>query len=270
MNALNYVYFLIITLLGLYYLYSPKQVVMHPYNKQLKLKLDGPEMFWILTFSTGLLSLSAPAGLNLMAVRLFVLEFFCIIGLFLVKHKAIWTFPIIIYLLYMIWLVIGLSYTPSPSYGVRVILKYLYPLVIMVFASAVVRDGELFLKASLGARTIAIISLIIVILPFLDYTILPGVFWYSTARAIHYIAITCFSLALYFYGTRNKKDLFISFLFILPCIIWVFRTSMMGTTLALMTFFFFRYKLKSLPVIGLVSLLFVISIKCFLIRKVKI
>ena len=260
MVALNYIYFLIITLTGLYFLYSSRHIVLHPYNKQLHLKLSGPEMFWILTFSTGLLSLSAPAGLNLMAVRLLVLELFCTIGLFITRNKAIWTPTSIIYLLYILWLVIGLFYSPAPAYGIRVILKYLYPFVVMLFASAVVRDGELFLKSSLGARKVALFSLIFVVFPVIEQTLFVGVFWYATAKAIHYIAIGSFSLALYFYGTKSKKELFITILFIIPCIIWVFRTSILGTTVAIMTFFFIRYRLRSLPIIGVVSLLFVVSI----------
>ena len=46
----------------------------------------------------------------------------------------------------------------------------------------------------------------------------------------------------------------------IPCILWVFRTSIMGTALALMTFFFFKYKIKSLPVIFGIVLLIVIAI----------
>lgn len=260
MYILNYIYFLIITLCGLNYLYSPRQVVLHPYNKRLHLKLDGPEMFWILTFSTGLFALSAPAGLDLMAVRLLVLEIFCFIGLFLSKGKVIWALPIILYLLYILWMVLGLFYSPSPSYGIRVIMKYMYPLIVMMFASSVVRDGELFLKASLGMRKVALLSLIFILIPFLERSVFPGVLWYSTARAIHYIAVTIFSLALFFYGTKSKKDLLISFLFMLPCVIWVFRTSIMGVTLALMLFFFIRYRIKALPVIGLVFVMFIVSI----------
>ena len=260
MYVLNYIYFLIITTLGLYYLYSSNHIVSHPYNRNLSLKLKGTEMFWFLTFSTGLLALSAPAGLDLMAVRLLVLEVFCIIGLFIVKSNVIFTIPLILYSAYILWLVVGLFYTPSPSYGIRVIMKYMYPLLVMLFASAVVRDGELFLKASLGARKVAMISLLLIIIPFAEIYIVPGVFWYATARAMHYISIIVFSLALFFYGTKSQKDLLLAFLFVLPCIFWVFRTSIMGTTLALMVFFFFRYKIKSLPVIGVVSALFVISI----------
>lgn len=221
--------------------------------------MDGPEMFWVLTFSTGLLAFSAPGALDLMAIRLMVLEAFCLVGLFICKRSPQWSPAIIFYLIYIIWLVIGLSYTPAPGYGFRVILKYLYPLLIMLFASAAVRDKEVFLKAGIGARMVAIISIAVAFIPYIG-RLFPGVFWYGTARAINYISMCVFSLALFYYTQEKKKNLLLCILFMLPCILWVFRTSIMGTTLALMTFFFFKYRLKSLPVIAGIMLVAVVSV----------
>ena len=253
MYLLNYIYFLIITLLGLKFLTMKRGVMVNPLNREQKMVMDGPEMFWVLTFSTGLLALSAPGALDLMAIRLMVLEIFCIVGLFICKRSPQWSPAMVLYLLYIVWLVIGLSYSPAPGYGFRVILKYLYPLLIMLFASAAVRDKEVFLKAGLGARLVAVISIPVLIIPMLNWILFPGVFWYGTASAIHYITMCVFSLALFYYTDERKKNLLLCVLFMLPCLVWVFRTSIMGTTLALVTFFFFKYKMKSLPVIFVVS-----------------
>ena len=231
----------------------------NPLNREQKMVMDGPEMFWVLTFSTGLLAFSAPAGLDLMAIRLMVLEVFCLVGLFICKRSPQWSPAIIFYLIYIIWLVVGLSYTPAPGYGFRVILKYLYPLLIMLFASAAVRDKEVFLKAGIGARTVALISIGVFFIPYVGH-LFPGVFWYGTASAIHYISMCVFSLALFYYTQEKKKNLLLCILFMLPCVLWVFRTSIMGTTLALMTFFFFKYKLKSLPVIAGIMLVAVVAV----------
>lgn len=237
-----------------------KQGVMtNPLNREQKMVMDGPEMFWVLTFSTGLLALSAPAGLDLMAIRLMVLEVFCVVGLFICKRSPQWSPAVIFYVLYIVWLVVGLSYTSAPGYGFRVILKYLYPLLIILFASAAVRDKEVFLKAGVGARVVALISIAVAFIPYVG-SLFPGVFWYGTARAINYISMCIFSLALFYYTQEKKKNLLLCILFMLPCILWVFRTSIMGTTLALMTFFFFKYKLKSLPVIFLVFILFIVAV----------
>ena len=259
MYFLNYIYFLIITVMGAKFLFTRQGIITHPLNKKKKLLLDGPELFWILTFSTGLLAFSAPGVLDLMAIRLMVLEAFCIIELFIVKRKPQCSIAVILYLIYVIWLIIGLSYTTSLVYGFRVILKYSYPLLIMLSASTAVRNKEVFIKAGLGARMVAIISIGVSFIPLMNYWV-SGVFWYGTARSIHYISMCIFSLALYYHGGKEKKDLLLCVLFMIPCILWVFRTSIMGTALAVMTFFFFRYKLKSIPVILGVLLLFVIAI----------
>lgn len=72
------------------------------------------------------------------------------------------------------------------------------------FASAAVRDKEIFLKAGLIARIVAIVSIVFSFIPLIGYLI-PGVFWYRTARSIHYISICMFSLALYYHGGKEKK-----------------------------------------------------------------
>ena len=259
MYLLNYLYFLIITLLGLKFLTMKRGVMTNPLNREQKMVMDGPEMFWVLTFSTGLLAFSAPGALDLMAVRLMVLEVFCLVGLFVCKRSPQWSPATIFYLLYLLWLVVGLSYTPAPAYGLRVILKYLYPLLIMLFASAAVRDKEVFLKAGLGARVVAVISIAVAFIPYVGQ-LFPGVFWYGTARAINYISMCVFSLALFFYTQEKKKNLLLCLLFMLPCILWVFRTSIMGTTFALMTFFFFKYKLRSLPVIAGIVIVAIVAV----------
>lgn len=259
MYLLNYLYFLIITLLGLKFLTMKRGVMTNPLNREQKMVMDGPEMFWVLTFSTGLLAFSAPGVLDLMAIRLMVLEVFCLVGLFICKRSPQWSPAIIFYLIYIIWLVIGLSYTPAPGYGFRVILKYLYPLLIMLFASTAVRDKEVFLKAGIGARIVALISIGVSFIPYIGL-LFPGVFWYAPAKAINNISMCVFSLALFYYTQEKKKNLLLCILFMLPCILWVFRTSIMGTTLALMTFFFFKYKLKSLPVIAGIMLVAVVAV----------
>lgn len=249
MYVLNYLYFLIITIVGYRWLTSSGSM-KYPLDKHRRMWLDGPERFWILTFSTGLLAFSAPGGLDLMAVRLFVLELFCLLGLlFVCKRSVQWSAATVVYVIYLLWLVIGLTYSPALGYGFRVILKYIYPLLIMLFASAAVRDTEVFLKAGLGARIVALISIAFAFIPFVG-KLVPGVFWYGTARAINYISIMIFSLALFYYTNEKRKNLLYAILFILPCFIWVFRTSIMGSLVAIMSFFFIKYKLRSVPIIA--------------------
>lgn len=254
MFALNYLYFLIITMLLLQYLQRRSKKVKHPLLKREILTFSGPEMFWTLLFSTGLLAFSAPAGLDLMALRLLTLEIFCLMCLSYAKGKPAFPFPVVCYIIFMLWLVVGCFYSPAPAYGVRVILKYLYPLVVCLAASAVVRRPEVMMKSALGARTVALVAWLITF-TFVEHILFPGVFWYGTARAINYISICMFSLALYFYMGKERKNLIYAILFTLPCLLWVFRTSIMGTVVGLMVFSLFRYKIKALPVIALIAML---------------
>ena len=259
MYILNYIYFIILTAIGYIWLTSKGGYMTNPLNRSQKMWLDGPERFWVLTFATGLVALSAPGALDLMAIRLLVLEVFCIIGLCLVDRKPVWNVTGLLYILLLVWLFVGLLYTSALGYGIRVIMKYLYPFLIMLFASAIVRDGEVFIKSGDWARIVALISIAIEFIPFIG-KLFPGVFWYGTARAINYISICIFSLSLFYYTNEKKKNLLLCILFIVPCLIWVLRTSIMGTTVALMTFFFFKYRIRSLPFIAIIFIIGIVSL----------
>lgn len=259
MALLNYLYFIILTCLAISFLFSNGKLIRSPFNKEQHLKLNGPELFWILTFSTGVIALQASGTLDLMAIRLLVLEALCITGIFVCKDKPIITAPVVVYFIYLFWITIGCFYSPSPAYGIRVILKYIYPLVLCLFASAAVRYAEVMIKAGLLARTFATVSIIFAFVPFIGHLI-PGFFWYGTALAINYISIMIFSLALVYFTTEKRKNLIYFSLFMLPCFIWVFRTSIMGSLVALMAFFFIKYKVRSLPIIATIIVLGVVAV----------
>ena len=267
MIILNYFYFLLLTFLLFRYVGQKKVCVISPFSPKHKLLFSGPEFCWVLAFSTGLLALSAPAGLDLMAIRLFMLEILCLLLMAVSKTRAILSAPAVAYIIFMLWLCVGLCYSDAPAYGVRVILKYLYPFLFMLAASAVVRYPEVMVKAARGVRWVALAAFLLTLIPFVEGVLVPGVFWYATARAIHYISISMLSLALYFHAGRHKQDLFLAGLFMLPCLLWVFRTSIMGTVVALMTFSLIRYKVKALPaifalfVLGICSVFFVPAVK---------
>lgn len=256
MILLNVIYFLIITYLGFDFLRSDGKLVKGVMDSEEEYHYSGPELFWCLTFSTGLLAFSANVGLDLMAIRLGVLEILCIIGLNVAPNRPVISLPIKIYIIYLIWLLVGCMYGTSAGYGFRVILKYLYPLVLCLFASAVVHDSEVFLKSSLWARKVALISIIFSFVPLIGLLI-PGVFWYSTAAAINYISIMIFSLSMFFFSDEKKNNLLYVILFMLPCFLWVFRTSIVGSALALMVFFLFKYKIKAIPVVVAGVVLFI-------------
>lgn len=254
MQYLNIVYFIIISIWGWRMLKSDGGVVKSVLQPGVRLHYDGTELFWCLTFATGLLAFSLDVGLDLMALRLLVLEILCIIGISTARNSVIISLPLRIYIIYLIWLVVGLTYAPSLAYGVRVILKYCYPLLLCLFASAAVRDGEVMVKSAKLARIVAVAAVVISFVPYVGRAF-PGVIWYVTARAINFISIMIFSLGMVFFSKDKKRNIFYTVLFLLPCVIWVLRTSIMGSLIAIMAFALIRWRLKAAPVIfGLIVL----------------
>ncbi|MDE5645120.1 MAG: O-antigen ligase family protein [Muribaculaceae bacterium] len=268
MQYLNILYALILAIYGYRFLKSDGRIVKGALCKDESFHYSGTELFWCLTFATGSIALSLDVGLDLMALRLLVLEIFCIIGLRISTNQAVISAPLKIYIAFLIWITVGLIYSPSPAYGVRTILKYLYPILLCCFASATVRDPEVFFKSSLLARTVGVISIALIFIPYsvIKHTV-PNVFWYETARAIHYISLMVFSLGMFFFTNRKKENMIYIIIFIFPCLYWVLRTSIMGSLVAIMAFFFIKYRLKSLPVIAGVLVLGVAAV--FLIPSVR-
>lgn len=261
MIYLNILYFLILTYYAYKFLKSDGKIVKSPFDKNDGLLLTGPEMFWVLTFSTGLLAFSVPLPIDLMAIRLMTIMILCLIGFSYVPHKPIWSFPLKLYVVYLVWLLIGCTYGPSWGYGLRVILKYSYPLIFCLFATAAVDNFPTALKASLSARWVAVLALIFSFIPYLGMFV-PGVIWYGTATAIHFISIMVFSITLFFYteGKERRNNFLYACLFLLPCFLWVFRTSIMGSGVAIMAFSLIRWRIKSLPVIAGVLIVGVVAV----------
>lgn len=248
MIYLNIIYFLLLSWYAYKFLISGGKIVRSPFDKRDDLVLTGPEMFWVLTFSTGVLAFSAPLPIDLMAIRLLVIMLLCLIGFSYVDNKPIWSFPLKLYVVYLVWLFIGCVYGPSWSYGLRVILKYSYPLIFCLFASAAIDNFPTAFKAAMSARWVGTIALILSFIPYIGLLI-PGVLWYATARAIHFISLMTFSIALFFFTSEKKKNFFYALLFLFPCFAWVFRTSIMGSGVAIIAFSIIRWKWKSLPAI---------------------
>lgn len=249
LTALNYLYFIVITYYGVKFLYASSVTMRHPLESTERMQLDGPEAFMVLTFSTGLLALSGGRiGVDMMALRLFVLEVLCFLGLFVAGRRPAWSTALVLYAVYLCWLAVGCFYSPAPFYGFRVVLKYIFPFLLCLFASAAVRYPEVFLKAGLGAVAVAVVCLVFSFVPGLP-RLVPGVFWYGTARAINFISIMVFCLALFYYTDQKRKYLILAIVFLLPCFLWVFRTSIMGSIVALSAFFFIKYRLRSIPIL---------------------
>ena len=219
------------------------------------------ELLVIFIFATGLLAIQP-----ISALRLAEMEILCIAGMIMSKNRIVFSYPVILFLLFLLWTVIGLSYTADSSYGFRMILKYAAPLLVCMFASSVVREGEIFLKSLLCARVTGFVALLVLFVPFVTFFLRPS-FWHEAAIVTHMITLAMFSLALFFFTNEKRKNLLWFIAFALPCVFKVFRTDIMGTMLALCAFFTIKYRIKAIPIIVVLACLSVASI--FYIPSVK-
>lgn len=257
---LNLLIFLVLNAAMLIYMYRYSARMKNPINSQQYLLLEGPEMFFIILMATGTLALSSSggghgsgSGFNLQAIRLMVLEVFCVLVLLVSSRKPVWGIGTVLYLVYILWLVYSMSYSEAGQYGWRYILKYIYPLLIMLAASACVRDEEVFLGVCLWSRRIALLSIIVLMTPL--GRVFGGVFWYITALDIHYATIVCVSLAMFFFYGKDWKDLVIAILFFIPCIVTVHRTGLISIFAAAAIFVFLKFKWISLPyIVGVLAI----------------
>ena len=249
MIVLNYIYFIIYSYLCVYFMLLRRKIVVNPLNTSQKLAFHGTEALWVLIFSTGTVAFSAPGLIDLMAIRLLIFEIVFVVGLIYAHNKPSYNFPLFLYTLFFLWMIVGLFYTSSTIFGIRVILKYLYSFLIIIFASAVVYNKEVAYKGIIFSRYVAIVCVLALMIPSIGNILFRGVFWYATGSAINFIGVAMMSSALYFYGGKKTINLLLAIAFCIPCFIWVFRTSIAGTFVATSVFLFFRYKIGSLPMI---------------------
>lgn len=260
-TVLCYLLFVYLTYKGFALLYSPAGFLRSPLDRTQLMKCTGCELLLVFILSTNLI------GLNpVLSLRLAILEVLCVLGILRCNNRPIVSPPLILFFVFLGWVILGITYTPSPQYGVRMLLKYIFPLLMCLLASAVVRNGEIFLRAMINARKVALASFIVCTIPFLPI-LFGGVFWTKAPLATNYITIAIFSLGLAYFTNERKRNLLWFVLFCLPCVLWVFRTDIMGTMIALSAFFLIKNRLKALPVIVVLACLSVVSI--FFIPSVK-
>lgn len=257
-GIINLIIFLVLNGYFFIYMFRYSARIKDPLNSSKYLLIEGTEMFFILLFATGTLALSssggghgAGGGFNLQAIRLLLLEVAMLMSLFVCVERPKWGAGTVVYLIYILWLVYSLTYCSSVEYGIRYILKYIYPFIIMITASALIRDEKMFLALCVWARRVAIISALIGYFPFVA-SFFGGTFWYATALNLNYVTISLISFALYYFYGKDKKDLILGILFVLPCILMVHRSGLLASFVGLAVFMFLKHKWISLPYIAVV------------------
>lgn len=232
--------------------------IKDPLNSSKYLLIEGTEMFFILLFATGTLALSsaggghaAGGGFNLQAIRLMLLEVVLLFSLFVCKERPKWGAGTILYLVYILWITYSLTWCSSVEFGIRYILKYAYPFIIMLAGSAIVRDEQIFLALCVWARRVAFLSAIINYIPGINI-LFSGTFWYTTALNLNYATISVISFGLYYFYGKDKKDFVIAILCVLPCFLAVHRSGLLAIFGAVSIFMFLKHKWISLPYIAVV------------------
>lgn len=253
--------FVILTAWELKLFFTPQVEWRMPYGSRSTMLLSGKEALIILMFATAYIGL-APV----LSLRLGFLELLCIVGALTVSSRVKLSWPMWLFVIFIAWEVIGLTYAPSVSYGIRMILKYIYPFLFAVFASRVVKDGVVMVSAAIWARRVATVAICLALIPPFNFLI-GQFFWLRAALTTSIITMAIFSFAMAEFSDEKKKNLLWGLGFCLPCLIFVFRTDIFGTVVALATFFVLKYRIKGIPIaaaigiLGLCSMFYVPAVK---------
>lgn len=231
------------------------------------MECTGLEMLLIFNIATCFLGI-----LPLLSPHLLALEIICVIAISKAPYSAKLPWPLMIFILFLLWATIGLFYTPMPKYGIRMLLKYIYPLLTAILAMCVVRDKEVSLKSGQLARYVGLVAILrytyaIPFVPMFIASLLPGIFWNDAAICTNSPVWVIFSLALLYTGIEKRKNLLWAIAFALPPFLNVFRTNIFEIFVGLSAFFFIKYRWKSVPYIAIMGVLGVCSL--FYIPSVK-
>lgn len=179
-----------------------------------------------------------------------------------------------LYILFILWCLYGLSYSPDPNQGVLSLIKYIIPVLYFWMGyNAVNSRDELILFLTFTNKVLILYA---VLIGGLMSFLFPGVYnfllWRSSlfvgyaALADFYSALIVVPVALYLL-TKEKKYLICAAFVVLSTILQSVRTGIAGITIAICLLLFVRYKLRALPYILTLSVLFIGSV--FLIPSVK-
>ena len=266
MLYLNYILFLLFVLFVWQIPRIKSHILCSPLEEEYVLQINGVEVLWLIMFATGVVALAAPGVLDLMALRLLALEVVVVGLLFRYRRAIILNKVFLLYFIMLGWFALGILYAPSFTYGIRTWLKFLYPPILGMLGMVLIDDIRMWLKSVLWARYGAVISLIYYFVPFIDKYV-PGFIWYFTAVAVNYISMLSISMGLMTGTERKWSNLIWCIVWLLPCVLWGLRSSMLGSIVAVVTFLIIKLRWSSLPFIlgivffGIISIVYIPSIK---------
>jgi len=248
MNLINHILFFIISLAGFYILFEQKTyLVKDGFAKGKAFKITNRHYLLLFIFSMALLACGEH-----MANRMMVTLIMLVLALFLTNRRPSFSLTTIFYIFYLGWLLISiLLITPERGYGFRVFLKYLYPFLIMLFATQLTVNAQFYFKVLKVILTIGLIAvfwqMILARIPVINSIIYSFIYWGPAIIDFYPVPLTI-SLLLYS-ETKKKKYLVYAALFVVPGILGAIRTGILASSITIMLFAIIRYRIKSLPYI---------------------
>jgi len=234
------------------------------------------EHFLIFLLMTGMFQTGAfEMGMNLSAWRLLI--WILLVALVLVRGTPALSrltandLPIVLYGVFLLWCIYRMVDTPSVGYGVRNLLKILYPFMVMLLARKAARQGHLgvYLVPMIGATLIISIftSGLSEKVPYLAYNPFTwGLFWPRATFADHAaIMVGVILVVLWAYKgympARSRKlySMGVVWLILSPLVV-ANRTGLLATSAAISGYAIARYRAKALPVIAGLLLLGVAAV----------
>ena len=264
--AINGLVFVLLSLYALRVLFSKASYVK--FSKDQYILLTAPEKFLLLTMITGMIALTT-GGFGTIRLMWWIT---LIILAFIIYRKNITinTF-VLICLVFLTYTLITLTWAPSLEFGIRVFLKYLYPILIMIFAMSFVTSKD-FIYVALKYMIITSFVISIFLGGFMTHIVglwffyFGGVFWPIATLADFFAVMSAVSFVLW-WRTGEKKYLLLIGWFLLSCILQSVRTGLFSIGFMFIFGMYFRYRIISLPYIigivllGLSAILFVPNVK---------
>lgn len=245
-NLINHILFPLLSLAGFYFLFGSRTyTIKDPIVKNRSFVVANRPYLLLFIFATAILACG-----SYMADRLLVTMVILFLGILTAQRSISFSGTAFFYILYLSWLLLSmLIISPDMGYGFRVFLKYLYPFLIMLFASQLNISKKYYLKALNIILNVALFSvfcfLVLAWIPTVNQIVGSVLFW--GPAIIDFYPVPIATSLLLFSHTRKKKYLVYAVLFILPPIFSAIRTGILASSITIVLFAIIRYKLKSIP-----------------------
>ena len=256
---INHILFFIVSLAGFFILFNQRiYIVKDGFLKNKTFKITNLHYLLLFIFSMALLACGQHMA-NRMTVTMIIL----VLAIILARQRISFSATSVFYIFYLAWLILSiLLITPEKGYGFRVFLKYLYPFLIMLFATQLAVNAQFYLKVLKAVIIIGLIAIfwqvILVRIPILNNIIGSFIFWGPAIIDFYPVPLTI-SLLLYS-ETKKKKYLIYAALFVIPSILGAIRTGILAYSITVILFAIIRYRIKSLPYVLIGTAIFIGSI----------